>query len=172
MVPSSLPPPLYKRRQEPHNPLSHPFPTFLWVSLVQELTLAEAQATATTTPHRLTTLIALLPPSYDRWGPRRAPLPPQASTVTSHASQPPRPRTPSSSCHHRSTVNRMLVTVCSPSSRSMPFHRESNVSHSLESLHQVHAISRTKINPNSRKNHITLHQHPYLFYNFCSNPWF
>jgi hypothetical protein len=66
MVPSSLPPPLYKRRQEPYNPLSHPFPTFLWVSLVQELTLAGAQATATTTPHRLTTLIALLPPSYDR----------------------------------------------------------------------------------------------------------
>jgi hypothetical protein len=37
-----LPPP-YKRHQEPHNSLLHPFLVFLWVSLAQELILIGAQ---------------------------------------------------------------------------------------------------------------------------------
>jgi hypothetical protein len=51
-------------------------------------------------------------------------------------------------------------------------HRELNISHNLQSLHPVHAISHTKINTNSRKNHRTLYQHLYLFEKFYFNPCF
>jgi hypothetical protein len=49
--------------------------------------------------------------SYDRWGPRRAPLPPQAFTVISHASQPSHVWTPASSYRRRSTVNQTPITI-------------------------------------------------------------
>jgi hypothetical protein len=51
-------------------------------------------------------------------------------------------------------------------------HRESNVSHSLQSLDSIHVISYMKINLNFKKNSKTLHQHPYLFEKFCFNLWF
>jgi hypothetical protein len=38
-----------------------------------------------------------------------------------------------------------------------------HVSHSLQSLHSVHATPHTKTTPNFMKNCRTLHQHPYLF---------
>jgi hypothetical protein len=61
MVPSPLPPPPYKRHREPHNPPLHLFPTILWVSLAQKLTLAEAQVVIATTPRRSTASVTLPP---------------------------------------------------------------------------------------------------------------
>jgi hypothetical protein len=49
------------------------------------------------------------------------PLPPQASKASSHTSQSLCAQTPMSSCHRRSTVNRMPATVYSPYTQSMSF---------------------------------------------------
>jgi hypothetical protein len=46
MTPSPLPPPPYKKRQEPHNPPPHPLSSFLWFSLVQAPTLTELKSSS------------------------------------------------------------------------------------------------------------------------------
>jgi hypothetical protein len=62
MTSSPLPPPPYKRRQEPHNPLPHPFPTLFWVSLTQELAFVGAHVIVTAaTPHRPAASVTPLP---------------------------------------------------------------------------------------------------------------
>jgi hypothetical protein len=61
MTPSPLPPPPYKKRQEPHNLPPHPLSSFLWFSLVQAPTLTGAQVVVATTPRRMTAFVA--PPS-------------------------------------------------------------------------------------------------------------
>jgi hypothetical protein len=121
-VPFPLPPLPYKICREPHNPLSHPFPTFLWVCLVQELTLARAQVATSTTPRH-----------------------PELWSVRS-------PEISSSSLSIHDKLPCITATVRSNSDKLLPshVHCESNASHSLQSLHPVHAISHTKINPNFR----------------------
>jgi hypothetical protein len=66
----------------------------------------------------------------------------------------------------------ITTTVYSNCGEFLPsqVHYALNASHGLQSLHLVHIISRTKINPNSRDKSRTLHQHMYLFEKLCSNP--
>jgi hypothetical protein len=124
MVPSSLPSPTYKRHREHHNPLALPFPTFLWVSLAQQLALVGAQVNTTTIPPRPTAFVASPPRATtdEILGETLSPPPPsQASTARSRASQPLHARTLASYCHRRSTVNRTPVIVYNPCAQTMPF---------------------------------------------------
>jgi hypothetical protein len=148
-ISSPLPHPPYKRRREPHNSSAQPFSAFLWVSLVQELTLTGAQVAAATTPHRPMAFVVLRP---------------DLRLVRS-------PESPSSSPSIHVELPCITTTAHLNSSEflSSQVHHESNGSHSIESLHPIHVISLTKINPNFRKKFKTLHEHHYLFGKFFSN---
>jgi hypothetical protein len=118
---SPLPPPPNKWRREPHNPSPHPFLTFpLGFSCVRTLSRQSSSHCRhhSSLPDRIRHFAAV---SYGRWGPWRAHLPPQASTVSYRASQPPHARSLMSSWRHRSTVNRTVVTIYGHCTRSMSF---------------------------------------------------
>jgi hypothetical protein len=137
MIPSPLPPPPYKRCHEPHNPPPHLFPAFIWVSLAHKLALTGAQVITANTPRHPTASVT-----------------PTPQAATSEV-----PESPSSSPSIHGELPCITVTMRSNSGEflSSQVHRKSNFSQSLQSLHPVHAISRTKINPNPSKNPKTLH---------------
>jgi hypothetical protein len=134
MVPSSLPSPTYKRHREHHNPLALPFPTFLWVSLAQQLALVRAQVNTTTIPPRPTAFVAS-PPRATTDEILGEPLPPPLPSINGE-------------------IPCITATARSHSSKLLPsqVYCESNTSHSLQSLCPDHAIPNMEINTNSRKN--------------------
>jgi hypothetical protein len=151
MTSSPLPPPPYKRRQEPHNPLPHPFSTLFWVSLTQELAFVGAHVIVTAaTPHRPAASVTPLP-----WVMAdellREPLflhkHPQWAIVH----------------HNRHTLKlRRVLAIVDP-----PWTKHQS---QAKYLHPVHAIFHMIFFANYRKNSRILYQHPYLFKNFYSNP--
>jgi hypothetical protein len=117
MVPSPIPPPPYKRRREPHNPPPHPFLVFFRFLLRKSSLASELQLLP---PPLLTAPTAFVAPS--------------AGVTTREV--------PSSSPIIHGELLCIIATARLNSSEFLPsqVHRELNTSHSLRSLHPVHAF--------------------------------